>query len=52
MLELLYAMAAIIVHVASGNIDEEMLGRIIPLVIKDEDFPENIQLEMGSDEQK
>ena len=39
-------MAAIIMHVAAGNIDEDMLGRIIPHVIKGEDFPEDLQLEM------
>lgn len=35
-------MAAIIMHVATGNIDEEMFGRIIPHVIKgDMDLPFN-----------
>lgn len=40
-------MAAIIIHVAAGNIDEEMLSRIIPYVIKGENFPEDLQLEMA-----
>lgn len=40
-------MAAIIMHVAAGNIDEEMLGKIIPYVIKGEDFDEELKLEMA-----
>lgn len=40
-------MAAIIMHVAAGNIDEEMLARIIPYVIKGKDFPEDLQLKMA-----
>ena len=39
-------MAAIIMHVAAGNIDEDLLARIIPHVIKGEDFPESLQLEL------
>ena len=40
-------MAAIIMHVAAGNINDEMLGRIIPYVIKGEDFDEALKLEMA-----
>jgi len=40
-------MAAIIMHTAATNIDEEMLSRIIPYVIKGEDFPEDLQLDIA-----
>ena len=40
-------MAAIIMHVAAGNINEDMLGRIIPYVIKGEDFDEELQLDLA-----
>lgn len=40
-------MSAIIMHVAAGNIDEELLARIIPYVIKGEDFDEELQLDIA-----
>lgn len=40
-------MAAIIMHVAACNIDEELLGRIIPPVIKDEDFDEELKIDIA-----
>ena len=40
-------MAAIIMHVAAGNIDEELLGRIIPPVIKGEDFSEELKIDIA-----
>ena len=40
-------MVAIIMHVAAGNIEEDIFGHIISHVIKGEDFPEDPQLEMA-----
>lgn len=40
-------MAAIIMHVAAGNIDEELLARIIPSVITGEDFDESLKIDIA-----
>ena len=40
-------MAAIIMHVAAGHIDEELLARIIPPVIKGEDFSEELKIDIA-----
>lgn len=40
-------MAAIIMHVAAGHIDEELLGRIIPPVIMGEDFSEELKIDIA-----
>ena len=40
-------MAAIIMHVAAGNIDEELLARIIPPVIKGEDLSEDVKIDLA-----
>ncbi len=42
------SMAAIIMHVAAGNIDEELLARIIPPVIKGEDFDEELKIDIAN----
>ena len=39
--------AAIIMHVAAGHIDEELLVRIIPPVIKGEDFSEELKIDIA-----
>lgn len=39
-------MAFIIMHMAAGNIDEELLARIIPPVIRGEDFDEELKLDI------
>ena len=40
-------MAAIIMHVAAGHIDEDLLARIIPPVIKGEDFSEELKIDIA-----
>ena len=40
-------MAAIIMHVAAGHIDEDLLSRIIPPVIKGEDFSEELKIDIA-----
>ena len=39
-------MAAIIMHVAAGNINAELLARIIPNVIKGKDFSEDLKIDI------
>ena len=39
-------MAAIIMHVAAGNINAELLARIIPNVIKGKDFSEELKIDI------
>ncbi len=40
------SMEAIIMHVAAGHIDEELLARIIPPVITGKDFDEELKLDI------
>lgn len=40
-------MAAIIMHMAAGNIDEDLLARIIPPVINGKDFDEALKLDIA-----
>ena len=41
------SMEAIIMHVAAGHIDEELLARIIPPVITGKDFDEDLKLDIA-----
>ena len=41
------SMEAIIMHVAAGHIDEELLSRIIPPVITGKDFDEELKLDIA-----
>lgn len=41
-------MAAIIMHVAAGNIDEELLGRIIPYVINGKEYDEGLKIDIAN----
>lgn len=41
------SMEAIIMHVAAGHIDEELLARIIPPVITGKDFDEELKLDIA-----
>lgn len=41
------SMAPIIMHMAAGNIDEDLLRRIIPYVISGRDYDEDLKLELA-----
>lgn len=41
------SMEAIIMHVAAGHIDEDLLARIIPPVITGKDFDEELKLDIA-----